>query len=239
MTFLNRIPVLLMLFITILLPCAAGAVPLSVNASLSADTVTPDTPISLTGTIPDNATQLQVWSLVCYKVIGVMSIPASCGADVTTTNVTGTSFVYSALQTAEPGTYTVIAAFPGPDGTFGIGYEKDARTLYYTANKTVIANWSRSNPSDREEAAVITKAMAGPGIENPSSTFSYTVEASNGTQKASSTATMNATPPQEHLESIATSAAPSSSATQSPGFGITATLVGMVFAAVILVRIRH
>ena len=173
MTVHHRIFVLFVLLAVILLPYAASALPVPVNASLSKESVTPGAPVTLSGTVPDGAEEMQVWTLACYKVTGIMSVPASCGADVTTAKVNGTSFTYD-LSTAEPGNYTVIAAFPGPDGTFGVGYDTAGRTLYHSANKTVIVNWSRSNPSDREEAAVITKAMESAGIENPSATLSCT-----------------------------------------------------------------
>ena len=129
MTFHHRIFVLLVLLSTLLLPCTAGAAPVPVNASLSAETVTPDTLVTLSGTVPDGATEMQVWTLACYEVTGFMSVPASCGADVTTANVSGPSFAYTDLSTTEPGNYTVITAFPGPDGTFGVGYDKAGRTL--------------------------------------------------------------------------------------------------------------
>ncbi|MFA6363468.1 hypothetical protein [Methanoregula sp.] len=238
MTFHHRIFVLFVLLVVILLPCAAGAAPVSVNASLSQDRVTPGTPITLSGTVPDGAEEMQVWTLTCYKVIGIMSVPASCGADVTTAKVNGTSFTYTDLSTAEPGNYTVIAAFPGPDGTFGFGYDKAGRTLYYAANKTVIVNWSRSNPSDREEAAVITKAMGSAGIENPSATLSYTVVTATGKEKTGTAITINTTTRAEETPApAATSAAPSP--TPAPGFGIITALAGLALVAGAISRMRR
>jgi len=232
----HRIFVLFVLLAAILLPCAAGAVPAPVNASLSAESVTPGTPVTLSGIVPDDAREMQVWTLVCYKVTGIMSVPASCGADVTTAKVNGTSFTYTDLSTAEPGNYTVIAAFPGPDGTFGVGYDRAGRTLYYAANKTVIVNWSRSNPSDREEAAVITKAMGSAGIENPSATLSYTVVTATGKEKTGTAITANATTRAEELPA-ATSAAPSP--TPAPGFGIVSALAGLALVAGAISRMRR
>ena len=236
MTFYHRIFVLFFLLAVILLPCAAGAAPASVNVSLSKESVTPGTSVILSGSIPDGAQEMQVWTLTCYKVIGIMSVPASCGADVTTTKVNGTSFTYTDLSTAEPGNYTVIAAFPGPDGTFGVGYDTAGRTLYYAANKTVIVNWSRSNPSDREEAAVITKAMGSAGIENPSATLSYTVVTATGAEKTGTAGTSNATTRAEETPA-ATSAAPSP--TPAPGFGIVLALAGLALVAVGFSRMRR
>jgi len=110
----------------------------------------------------------------------------------------------------------VIAAFPGPDGTFGIGYDKTSRTLYYAANQTVIANWSRDNPSDREEAAAITKALESPGIENPSVSGSYTVTGSaKTTTGATETVTGSLIPEESGLPE--TTAAPART-TAAPGF---------------------
>jgi PGF-CTERM protein len=237
MTVHHRIFVLFVLLAAILLPYAASALPAPVNASLSKESVTPGAPVTLSGTVPDGAEEMQVWTLACYKVTGIMSVPASCGAGVTTAKVNGTSFTYD-LFTAEPGNYTVIAAFPGPDGTFGVGYDTAGRTLYYSANKTVIVNWSRSNPSDREEAAMITKAMESAGIENPSATLSYTVVTATGTEKTGTAVTVNATTRAEVTPApAATSAAPSP--TQVPGFGIVAALAGLTLVAGAISRMRR
>jgi len=234
----HRIFVLFVLLAAILLPCAAGAAPASVNASLSQESVTPDTPLTLSGIVPDGAEEMQVWTLSCYKVTGIMSVPASCGADVTTAKVNGTFFTFTDLSTAEPGNYTVIAAFPGPDGTFGVGYDRAGRTLYYAANKTVIVNWSRSNPSDREEAAVITKVMGSTGIENPSATLSYTVVTATGKEKTGTAITVNTTTRAEETPApAATSATPSP--TPAPGFGIVTVLAGLALVAGAIPRMRR
>ncbi|MEN6396039.1 MAG: hypothetical protein ABFC78_06105 [Methanoregula sp.] len=238
MIFHSRIFFIFILLTALLSPCAAGSSVTPINASLSAGTVTPGTPVFISGTIPDGAEEMQVWTLACYKITGIMSVPASCGADMTTAKVGGGSFTYTDLSTAEPGHYTVITAFPGPDGTFGVGYDKAGRTLYYSANKTVIVNWSRSNSSDREEAAVITKAMGSTGIENPSATLSYTVITATTTEKTSTAVTVNAaTRAEETPAPAATSAAPSP--TPAPGFGIVSALAGLALVAVATLRMKR
>jgi len=175
---------------------ALAAEPAAVSGVLSNETVAPGTPVTFIVSVPDNVTQVQEWTLVCYKVTGVMSVPASCGADVAVKNVSSDPLVLN-LPTSDEGTYTVIAAFPGPDGTFGIGYDKTSRTLYYAANHTAIANWSRDNPSNREEAAAITKALESPGIENPSVSGSYTVTGSAKTTEGTTETVTGSLIPEE------------------------------------------
>jgi hypothetical protein len=63
------------------------------------------------------------------------------------------------------------------------GYDRESRTLFYAGNKTVIANWSRSNPDEREESETITKVLASPGIDNPYAVVEYTVSGPEGAQK--------------------------------------------------------
>jgi len=207
---------------------ALAAEPAAVSGVISNETVAPGTPVTFVVSVPDNATQVQEWTLVCYKVTGVMSVPASCGADVAVKNVSSDPLVLN-LPTSDEGTYTVIAAFPGPDGTFGIGYDKTSRTLYNAANHTVIANWSRDNPSNREEAVVIAKALESPGIENPSVSESYTVTGSaKMTTGATETVTGSLVP--EETLSHETTAGPART-TSAPGFEGVPALMGLIAAA--------
>ncbi|MDD1702458.1 MAG: PGF-CTERM sorting domain-containing protein [Methanoregula sp.] len=224
----------ILLCVILLFSCTAGAALTPVNASLSADTVTPDAHLILSGTVPENATQMQVWSLACYRVIGVMSVPASCGASVKIVNVSSPAFVYTDLPTAEQGNYSIVVAFPGPDGSFGVGYDRAGQTLYFAGNNSVIANWTRSNPSEREEAAIITKAMAEPGIENPGATLFYTVVPAAGTQDAGKNVTAETTAPDGTPAVTASSAASHPSATTAPGFGVIVAIAGMIVAGVFL-----
>jgi|GEM_PF-1633531 hypothetical protein len=217
---------------------APAAEPATGNTAVPDETIAPGTPLTFVVPVPGNATQVQEWTLACYKVTGVMSVPASCGAEVMVKNVTANPLVLD-LPTSEQGTYTVIAAFPGPDGTFGIGYDRPSRTLSYAANHTVIANWSQKNPSDKEAAAVITKALASPGIENPSSTKSYTVA-------ASAKAEANVTTPAATSPILTTgtgvpettSATPAKT-TAAPGFGTLLALAGLTAAALVLCGTRR
>ncbi|MFA5332263.1 MAG: hypothetical protein WC342_07780 [Methanoregula sp.] len=171
---------LIALFVFFFGPAAAAS---PVTISLSTAEPAQGSVLVLSGTVPDNATEMQVWDLACYRVIGVMSVPANCGADVTVIPVNGTRFSYVGLPTHTQGNYSVVAAFLGQDGTFGVGYDKESRTLYYTENRTVIANWSRSNPNEREEEDVITKALGSSGIDNPYAVAGYVVTGS-GSQDA-------------------------------------------------------
>jgi len=225
-------------FIVLLLGTPAlAAEPATVSGVLSNETVAPGTPVTFVVSVPDNATQVQEWTLACYKVTGVISVPASCGADVAVRNVRADPLVLDNLPTENEGTYTVIAAFPGPDGTFGIGYDKTSRTLYYAANQTVIANWSRDNPSDREEAAAITKALESPGIENPSVSGSYTVTGSaKTTTGATETVTGSLIPEESGLPE--TTAAPART-TAAPGFEGVLSLTGLIAAAFACTWLKH
>jgi len=217
---------------------ALAAEPAAVSGVLSNETVAPGTPVTFIVSVPDNATQVQEWTLACYKVTGVMSVPASCGADVAVKNVSSDPLVLDNLPTADEGTYTVIAAFPGPDGTFGIGYDKTSRTLYYAANHTVIANWSRDNPSNREEAAVIAKALESPGIENPSVSGSYTVTGSVKTTKGT-TETVTGSPVVAEKTGLPETTAAPARTTSAPGFGGVLALAGLVAAAFASMWLKH
>ncbi|MDD4484919.1 MAG: PGF-CTERM sorting domain-containing protein [Methanoregula sp.] len=210
----------------------------AISGILSNKTVAPNTPVTFVVSVPGNATQVQEWTLACYKVTGVMSVPASCGADVAVKNVRADPLVLDNLPTADEGTYTVIAAFPGPDGTFGIGYDKTSRTLYYAANHTVIANWSRDNPSDREEAAAITKSLESPGIENPSVSGSYTVTGSVKTA-AGATEVVGQSPTVTKETSVPETTAAPARTTSAPGFGGVFALAGLVAAAFACTWLRH
>lgn len=226
------------LFVLLVAAPVSAAETAAVSGFLSNETVAPDTPVTFVVSVPDNATQVQEWTLACYKVTGVMSVPASCGADVTVRNVSSDPLVLDNLPTADDGTYTVIAAFPGPDGTFGIGYDRTSRTLYYAANHTVIANWSRDNPSNREEAAAITKALESPGIENPSVSGSYTV---TGSAKTTTDITESVTgslvvPEESGLPE--TTAAPART-TAAPGFEGVLSLTGLIAAAFACTWLKH
>jgi len=217
-------------------PVIAGE-PAAVSGVISNETVAPGTPVTFVVSVPGNATQVQEWTLACYKVTGVMSVPASCGADVAVKNVRADPLILDNLPTADEGTYTVIAAFPGPDGTFGIGYDKTSRTLYYAANHTAIANWSRENPSNREEAAAITKALESPGIENPSVSGNYTVTGSaKMTTGATETVTGSLMPEETGLPE--TTAAPART-TAAPGFEGVLSLTGLVAAAFACTWLKH
>ena len=106
-------------------------------------------------------------------------------------------------------------------------------------NNTVIANWSRSNPSDRKEAAVITKAMGSTGIENPSTTLSYTVATTAGKTGTGTTVTAGAITGAAAEISPASPGAPAPAATTAPGFGPLMSLAGLTLAAMAMVRLRR
>jgi len=218
-------------------PVLAGE-PAAVSGVLSDRTVAPGTPVTFEVSVPGNATQVQEWTLACYKVTGVMSVPASCGAEVTIKNVTADPLILGNLPTTEEGTYTVIAAFPGPDGTFGVGYDKASRTLYYAANHTAIANWSRENPSDKEEAAAITKALESPGIENPSVSGSYTVAALSKTETTTPASTAISPALTQGTATPERTSAPVQT-TSAPGFDGALALAGLSAAALVLCGIRR
>jgi hypothetical protein len=220
---------ILIIFITAV-PVLAGE-PAAGNTTVPGETIAPGTPLSFVVPVPGNATQVQEWTLTCYKVTGVMSVPASCGAEVVVKNVTADPLVLD-LPTAEQGTYTVIAAFPGPDGTFGIGYDRPSRTLYYAANRTVIANWSRENPSDKEEAAVITKALESPGINDPSVSKSYTVAAMAKAETNSTASAVTSPALTQGTSAPGTTAAPART-TSAPGFEGALALAGLAAAALV------
>ena len=226
------------LIILIIAVPVLAAEPAAESTTVSNETVAPGTPVTFVVPVPGNATQVQEWTLACYKVTGVMSVPASCGADVTIKNVTSDPLILDNLPTTEQGTYTVIAAFPGPEGTFGIGYDRTSRTLYYAANRTVIANWSQKNPSDKEEAVVITKALESPGIENPPVSKSYTVAvlAKTGTNTSASAAI---SPALTQGTSVPESAAAPSQTTSAPGFGVLPALAGLAAGTLVLCRARR
>lgn len=226
------------LFVLLVAASVSAAETAAVSGVLSNETVAPGTPVTFVVSVPDNATQVQEWTLVCYKITGVMSVPASCGADVAVKNVSADPLVLDNLPTSDEGTYTVIAAFPSPDGTFGVGYDKTSRTLYYAANHTVIANWSRDNPSNREEAAAITNALESPGIENPSVSGSYTVTGSaKTTAGATETVTGSLVVPEE-TDLPETTAAPART-TSVPGFEGVLALVGLAAAAFACTWLKH
>jgi len=215
-----------------------AAEPVAVNGTISNETVAPGTPVTFVVPVPGNATQVQEWTLACYKVTGVMSVPASCGAEVVVKNVTTNPLILDNLPTTEQGTYTVIAVFPGPDGTFGIGYDRPSRTLYCAANRTVIANWSRENPSDKEEAAVITKALESPGIENPAVSKSYTVTDSANVS-AGATERVGQSPASTQETSVPETTAAPARTTSAPGFGTLLALAGLAAAALVLCGTRR
>jgi hypothetical protein len=227
--------ILLILFITAVPVLAAE--PAAGSTTVPDETVAPGTPVSFVVPVPGNATQVQEWTLTCYEVTGIMSVPASCGAEVVVKNVTENPLVLDNLPSAEQGTCTVIAAFPGSDGTFGIGYDRPTRTLYYAANRTVIANWSQKNPSDKEEAAVITKALASPGIDNPSVSKSYTVAAQAKAETTNASAAISPALTQGTGVS-GTTAAPAQTTT-APGFEGALALAGLAAAALVLCGTRR